>query len=270
MTSFPSLSQAFVMVVKLMLWSLLFGLPLVVLMDMGITHPEIRGLATAFGYAIPFLLIIRAARKRSPKPDGEPLPFNFTTPPIKMILILIPVTIAMGFIGEQIAYLVPGTETLEELMRDMLYPSVFTFITTVILAPLLEELLFRGVILRGFLKNMSPAKGIFWSALLFGGVHMIPAQAVSAFFAGLLIGWLYYRTLSLWPCIFVHFINNLLSYSLFLYFGEATTNELMDTTSLLLILTCSIGILVLGIYIIEQDTLVQPEPTHLLEDGGSV
>jgi membrane protease YdiL (CAAX protease family) len=265
MTSFPSLTQSFVLVIKLLLWSLLFGVPLLLLQELDITHPEIRGLVTAFGYGVPFLLVITEARKRIHRQEDKPTHFDFAMPPSKIILVLIPVTIAMGFVGEQIAYLVPGSEALEELMQDMLFPSVFTLITIVILAPLLEELLFRGVMLKGFLKHMSPAQSIFWSALLFGGVHMIPAQAVSAFVAGLLIGWLYYRTRSLWPCIFVHFINNLLSYSFFLYYGEATTNEMLDTFTLMIVLACSICILALGIFIIHRNTIgvLEDEPLSM-------
>ncbi len=256
MNPYPTLAQAFMLLVRLMLWSVLFGIPLLVLMRMGVDHPEMRGFVTLVGYALPFVLVIKGAKKRlfQDQEHDTPISFRFAVPKLKLILVLIPLTVAMGFVGEQIAYLVPGTEALEELMQDMLFPSFFTFITIVFLAPLLEELLFRGIILKGFLNHMSPRSSIFWSALLFGLVHMIPAQAASAFVAGLLIGWLYYRTRSLWACIFVHFMNNLLSYGLFLYFGDATTKDMLDGRSMMLVSVISILILMLGIYIIHRDT----------------
>ena len=74
--------------------------------------------------------------------------------------------------------------------------------------PLLEELLFRGVILGGLLRSQRPWVAIGQSALLFGLIHFNPAQSVSAALLGLLLGWLYYRTRSLGLCIALHALNN--------------------------------------------------------------
>lgn len=75
-------------------------------------------------------------------------------------------------------------------------------------APVLEELLFRGVILNGLLRSQQPWVAIGQSALLFGLIHFNPAQSASAAVLGLLLGWLYYRTRSLGLCIALHAINN--------------------------------------------------------------
>ncbi|WP_133273268.1 CPBP family intramembrane glutamic endopeptidase [Hymenobacter radiodurans] len=83
-----------------------------------------------------------------------------------------------------------------------------SFFVICISAPILEELLFRGLLLPGLLKNYSPRKAIVQSSLLFGIIHLNPAQVVSAFLLGLFLGWLYYRTHSLAACIVVHFLNN--------------------------------------------------------------
>lgn len=74
--------------------------------------------------------------------------------------------------------------------------------------PLLEELLFRGVILSGLLRSQRPWVAIGQSALLFGLIHFNPAQSVSTALVGLLLGWLYYRTRSLGLCIALHALNN--------------------------------------------------------------
>ncbi|MCF0184073.1 MAG: CPBP family intramembrane metalloprotease, partial [Bacteroidaceae bacterium] len=44
--------------------------------------------------------------------------------------------------------------------------------------------------------------------VLFAGVHVNPVQVVFATFMGLLLGWIYLRTGSLWPCIALHIANN--------------------------------------------------------------
>lgn len=82
-----------------------------------------------------------------------------------------------------------------------------------VLAPICEELLFRGVLLRGLLRNYRPGVAIAQSALLFGIIHFNPAQSVGAFFIGLVLGWCYYQTRSLGLCICLHGLNNLLAFS---------------------------------------------------------
>jgi hypothetical protein len=81
-----------------------------------------------------------------------------------------------------------------------------------VLGPICEELLFRGVLLKGLLRNYRPAVAIGQSALLFGIIHLNPAQSVGAFVIGLVLGWLYYRTHSLALCIGLHMLNNMLAF----------------------------------------------------------
>jgi membrane protease YdiL (CAAX protease family) len=81
-----------------------------------------------------------------------------------------------------------------------------------VLGPICEELLFRGVLLKGLLRNYRPAVAIGQSALLFGIIHLNPAQSVGAFIIGLVLGWLYYRTHSLVLCIGLHMLNNMLAF----------------------------------------------------------
>ena len=75
-------------------------------------------------------------------------------------------------------------------------------------APLAEELLFRGVILTGFLRRYGMVRAVVFSAILFAVIHLNPCQIGAAFFGGLFLGWLYLRTGSLWPCIAMHAIYN--------------------------------------------------------------
>ncbi len=82
----------------------------------------------------------------------------------------------------------------------------------VVVAPLTEELVFRGLILRGLLGRWRPLAAILFSAGLFALVHFNPAQAPVALLLGLLTGWLYARTRSLGLCILAHALNNAASY----------------------------------------------------------
>jgi uncharacterized protein len=85
-------------------------------------------------------------------------------------------------------------------------------LAVVVVAPIVEEIIFRGMILRGFLKHYSVKKSILLSALLFGIVHMNPWQFVTAFVAGIILGWWYVKTESIITTIFGHTLNNVMSF----------------------------------------------------------
>ena len=101
---------------------------------------------------------------------------------------------------------------LPDLMQDTflgMSRNVFGIISITIMAPLVEELLFRGAI-QGYMlrKGMKPLNAILIASTIFGIVHMNPIQIPFAFAIGLIFGWLYYRTGSVVPGIIGHFINN--------------------------------------------------------------
>ena len=101
---------------------------------------------------------------------------------------------------------IPNTmeDTFIEMSRNPL-----GLLSIALLAPILEEMLFRGAI-EGRLLRMwqNPWGAIIVSSLVFGVVHMNPAQIPFAFLLGVMFGWLYYRTGSLLPGIIGHVLNN--------------------------------------------------------------
>jgi membrane protease YdiL (CAAX protease family) len=79
--------------------------------------------------------------------------------------------------------------------------ALFAF---VIVAPLMEELLFRGLLLPGLERRHGAGPAVLVSALLFGLVHLDWSGSLYAFVAGLLLGALRLRVGSLWPCVTLH------------------------------------------------------------------
>ncbi|RZI98819.1 MAG: CPBP family intramembrane metalloprotease [Rubrivivax sp.] len=73
-----------------------------------------------------------------------------------------------------------------------------------LVAPMVEEMLFRGVILRSFLRQYARWPAILGSALLFGLAHLNVYQCAVGLALGTVSGWLYERTQSLWPSIILH------------------------------------------------------------------
>jgi uncharacterized protein len=145
-------------------------------------------------------------------PEASSLRIDRFQPGLLLWLMIATAGISYGVISP-LTSLVPMTDYFKDLfMQFARYKGLPSFISMVIAAPVLEELLFRGIILEGFLKRYSPVKSVLISALLFGVFHLNPWQLITGFFAGIFIGWIYYRTRNLALAIFIHAFNNLMAF----------------------------------------------------------
>ncbi len=99
-------------------------------------------------------------------------------------------------------------DLMENTFMDM-SDNAMGVMSMALLAPVVEELMFRGAI-QGYLMRRcsTPWVGIAVSALVFGLIHMNPQQMVYATLLGVVFGWIYYRTRSLLPVIAGHILNN--------------------------------------------------------------
>ena len=91
-------------------------------------------------------------------------------------------------------------------------------ISLLVVAPLTEELLVRGLILRGFLSHYSARKAILASALFFGLLHLNPWQFIGATTLGVLFAWWFIETRSMLPCLFGHALANAFPLTLIAFF----------------------------------------------------
>ena len=122
--------------------------------------------------------------------------------------------ISLSVVIDPTTSLIPMPDSIKAIFEKAFIDSALwdMIVSTCILAPLLEELLCRGIMLRGMLaRRKAPWKAILWSALIFAVMHMNPWQSIPAFLFGLLLGWVYWRTHSLWATIFLHCLNNSIS-----------------------------------------------------------
>ena len=108
----------------------------------------------------------------------------------------------------------PELPNLMENEFDMLLQNRWGYLAIGLLAPLSEEIVFRGAILKSLLQSSRiPVWGaIALSALMFAIIHMNPAQMPHAFAIGLLLGWMYWRTGSILPGMAYHWANNSVAY----------------------------------------------------------
>ena len=110
----------------------------------------------------------------------------------------------------------PELPNIVEDEFDMILRNRWGYFAVGLLAPISEELVFRGAILRALLR-WTPRHwvAIAISAVLFALIHANPAQMPHAFLIGLLLGWLYYRTDSIVPGIVYHWVNNSVAYVIY-------------------------------------------------------
>ena len=120
--------------------------------------------------------------------------------------------LSMGFWTDGIVALLPEMpEALKEALEGLTTGNFWiNFLTVSIFAPICEEWLCRGMVLRGLLRKtrVAPVWAIVISAVFFALIHMNPWQAIPAFLLGCLFGYVYYLTGSLKLTMLMHFVNN--------------------------------------------------------------
>ena len=125
---------------------------------------------------------------------------------------------ALGLLvpSEWLQELMPALPNIAEETFDLIMKDRWGYVVVGLLAPLTEEMVFRGAVLKALLQwKPNPWVGIVISAVLFALIHMNPAQMPHAFLVGLLLGWMYYRTDSIVPGVVYHWVNNTVAYVLY-------------------------------------------------------
>lgn len=155
------------------------------------------------------------------------------------------------------------TTPSEEFIQTMtlMMDNPLGVVGVVILAPVVEELVFRGAIQGHLLRKwQNPYAAITISALAFGLVHGNLEQSPFAFILGLALGWIYYLTGSLLPCMLMHFVNNGLT-TVSYYLSDnpfATMQEEMGVGGAALYAAGGILLSLLCIFYIRKKVVPQP------------
>lgn len=173
---------------------------------------------------------------------------------IQIAAIVTVATLATAFMTDAISSLMPPMpEWLEATMKELLHaPFWITLISVSVFAPLFEEWLCRGIVLRSLLTKYSPATAIIVSAVFFAIIHFNPWQAIPAFILGLLFGYVYYKTGSLKLTMLMHCANNTMAavFSRIPAFEEAKSFiDVMNPWTYACIFICSAAFVVAAIIV---------------------
>lgn len=218
--------------------ALIFGVPL------AMSHYLTESMTAAAEYIVSFAgeiaLIIPSAIgilyiRFTEKERSDVLPLK-RVPPVIMGLAVLTALGAQYFITyvtlplQMLLITMFGTETATS---QMLLPNgalefVLAFFTLCIAAPLAEEILCRGVLIKLFGKyGLSTA--LIASSFAFAILHFEARSFVQIFFVGLLLGIFRICTGSMLPCIIMHAANNLLSLCQLMFLQNFTAAAVIGT-----------------------------------------
>lgn len=202
--------------VKLLLWFILIQTIVVVIITIAANrfnfnenHPLINSVTSI----IALIFCLKNANKKFNFSFGDSFKVNYRDRSLipGLVIIAIGLSIVLSELGNYLVLLFPMSEFMTQIFNELLGENVSIiggFIGVVIVAPIVEEILMRGIILEGFTRKYSNLKAIIISSLLFGIIHLNIYQFVAAFIIGLFLGWLYVKTRSLWLCIITHGFYN--------------------------------------------------------------
>jgi membrane protease YdiL (CAAX protease family) len=210
---FPGIGQALLLIMAVVALMIGIAVP-VALAGLALNlklveHPAVMGCINLVSLGVAIALGAYLARA----PLREVFPFA----PVRlalvapMLLSVIGSVILLSEADNAVRYFLRPPQWLANIFADLTSAKTSlwgSFFTLVIVAPLTEELFFRGVILHGFLSRYTVRKSIVGSAILFGLIHLNPWQLTSGIGLGLLLGWWLVRTRSLWPCLAGHALLN--------------------------------------------------------------
>lgn len=129
-------------------------------------------------------------------------------------LLLIGYRLFFGGTISHILDLIPQNSILESLGESLENDTAFMMFTVIVIAPIKEEFLMRGIICNGLSKRYSNKVAILVSAFMFALIHFNIQQGVNAFLLGVILGYAYLKTKSLYLTIFLHMLNNTIVFPL--------------------------------------------------------
>lgn len=224
---FPSALEAFFVVIALFVAEYVVGAALYDLKAFsGVDPRDVLGVVALFGNSIVFTALMHYKRLSYASlfhPSQRSITATLGTLSLPILLIIPALTLAMWTLMSALVLVAPMSRWEEAMFNQMMSNGLVSMVSVCIIAPVLEEMLFRGVILRSFLHQYSPRVAIAGSAALFGLAHLNLYQFFVGFLLGLVAGWLYERSRSLWPCILFHAAYN--SAVTAIYFLQGSVQE---------------------------------------------
>lgn len=158
------------------------------------------------------------ARKRARPYAGQALGLRGFNPAIGMVLITLSV---VGVIAATYAYTAIAAKlhltvqtNVDPLISELHQAPLVVYaslLVAVLIAPISEEIFFRGFLLQGLRLNMPAWAAILLSSLIFAAAHLSLGSFPILFILAIFLGILRVATRSIWPGVILHTLNNSLT-----------------------------------------------------------
>lgn len=131
--------------------------------------------------------------------------------------------VAMQVVIEPLTMMMPDTP-------QMVGRGFFTILVSIVFAPIFEEIICRGIVLESFREKYNIWVGWICSSLFFGVIHGQVTAMFNASMLGLILGYAYIRSNSIFSVVILHALNNGLALALMAFnLGDSTFREIMPT-----------------------------------------
>ena len=122
--------------------------------------------------------------------------------------------LGIGLLGNLLTHLVgtPAPQSFAVAVNGVHYKWEFGLLALLggVIAPIKEEMLFRGLMYPPFRQSLGKGKGMLLTGLFFAAFHFDAVRFLPLFIGGIVLTWLYERSSSIWPTIVAHGSWNIL------------------------------------------------------------
>lgn len=186
-----------------------------------------QGVSSIFMFVVPPIVYYFITRKEHPMKD---LGFRKLTPSwwlgiigVAVMFVSIPFSTSLTTwnesmnLGDTFAQLEDYLKVLEETAQaatekmlnvDTIGGLLFNLVIIALIPAIGEELTFRGVLQQSLTRKMNPHIAIILSAAIFSFIHFQFYGFLPRMFLGIVMGYMFYITNSLWTSMLMHFVNN--------------------------------------------------------------
>ncbi|OOG40730.1 CPBP family intramembrane glutamic endopeptidase [Rhodanobacter sp. C05] len=192
--------------------------------DAMLEQPGMQALLVMLTLSVAALSILLLAQRRWPHlwSLAQPPGFGFVRPSRLLYMALaVAIGVAAPLLGAQLTELLAHGQTVSQDIQQLgantpLAWRIPLVLVVVSLGPMVEELLFRGVLLSTLLQRWGAGWAVVASSLMFALAHLPGLQwqwfgLPDLLLLALLLAWLRLRSGSIWPGVLAHGINNLLA-----------------------------------------------------------
>lgn len=204
----------------------LLALPLVTRLTAGLESPRREAVGVVINYcvmALPSLLILRRQLTSLPQetiPEGGWLQWRWRPLPGALVTALLgwfrvtPFVIVTGWLLVRLFGDPGGSNPLLELVLESRDPLALSLLamTAVVLAPLFEEVIFRGTLLPVLARRTGSLTGVVLSGLLFGMAHISIGELAPLTVLGIGLALLRLSSGRLFPCVLMHALWNAVTF----------------------------------------------------------